>query len=117
MFIKAPFLTPAGFLRSFGYPGARRFVALFWTPMGDEACFDDGQSSACGLSDNWLYLSLLRRKDVWAWRDENELNFGNSDEEAGHWLVVDADTGEVYAAGVESARRIVSTQTLPAREE
>jgi hypothetical protein len=28
------------------------------------------ESSACGLSDNRLYLSFLRRKDVWAWRDE-----------------------------------------------
>lgn len=73
MFIKAPFPIPNGFLRLFGYPGPRRFVALFWTSMGDEACFDDGQSSACGLSANWLYLSFLRRKNVRAWRDENEL--------------------------------------------
>jgi len=113
MFIKAPFLIPSGFLRSFSYPGPRRFVALFWTPMGDEACFDDGQSSACGLSDNHLYLSFLRRKDVWAWRDENELNFGNSDEEAVHWLVVDADTGEVYAAPKTEALRAVTDQDLP----
>jgi hypothetical protein len=113
MFTKAPFPIPNGFLRSFGYPGPRRFVALFWTSLGDEACFDDGQSSACGLSDNWLYLSFLRRKDVWAWRDENELNFGNSDEEATHWLVVDADTGEVYAAPRAEALQAVIDQTIP----
>jgi hypothetical protein len=117
MFIQAPFPIPSGFLRSFGCPTPRRFVALFWTPLGDESCWDDGQSSACGLSDNHLYLSFLRRKDVWAWRDEHDLNFGNSDEEAIHWLVVDADTGDVYAATVEVARLVVSSQTLPAHEE
>jgi hypothetical protein len=113
MFTKAPFLIPSGFLRAFGYPGPRRFVALYWTPMGDEACFDDGQSSACGLSDNHLYLSLLRRKDVWAWRDEEELHFGNSDKPATHWLVVDGDTGEVYAAPKDEALRAVIDQTIP----
>jgi hypothetical protein len=113
VFTKAPFLIPDGFLRSFGYPGPRRFVALFWTSLGDEACFDDGQSLACGLSDNHLYLSFLRRKDVWAWRDENELSFGNSDEEATHWLIVDADTGEVYAAPRAEARQAVIDQTVP----
>jgi hypothetical protein len=113
MFIKAPFLIPDGFLRSFGYPGDRKLIALFWTSLGDEACFDDGQTSACGLCDNWLYLSFLRRKDVWAWRDEHELQFGNSDEEATHWLVVDANTGEVYAAPKAEARRAVFDQNLP----
>lgn len=59
MFIKAPFPIPSGFLRSFGYPGPRRFVALFWTPMGDEACFDDGQSSACGLTRQFGKRDLM----------------------------------------------------------
>src|SRR5262245_30560436 len=44
MFLKAPFALPTTFLRHFGYPGKRRFVALYWTPSGDEACFDDGQA-------------------------------------------------------------------------
>jgi hypothetical protein len=114
MFLKAPFPIPADFLRTFGYPGSRRFVALYWTPMGDEACFDDGQQSACGLSDNWVYLSLLRRKDVWAWRGENGLNFGNSDEEAQHWLVVNTETGEVDAAHWREARQAVIRQAIPA---
>ncbi len=113
MFFKAPFLIPTGFLRSFGYPGPRRLVALYLTPMGDESCFDDGQSSDCGLSDNWLYLSFLRRKDVWAWRDEQELHFGNSEEEAVHWLVIDGDTSEVFAAPKNEALQAVIDQVLP----
>jgi hypothetical protein len=113
MFIKAPFLIPHDFLREFSYPGHRRFVALYWTPLGDEACFNDGQTSASGLSDNWIYLSFARRKDVWAWRDENELHFGDSDEEATHWLIVDKHTDEVYAAPKAEARQAVIDQTIP----
>src|SRR5205823_5893887 len=44
MLRKAPFTLPAAFLAAFGYPGGRRFVALFWEPSGDEACYDDGVS-------------------------------------------------------------------------
>jgi hypothetical protein len=113
VFIKAPFPIPYDFLREFCYPGPRRFIAFYWTPLGDDACFDDGQSSACGLSDNLLLLTFLRRKDVWAWRAEHELNFGNSDEEATHWLVVDKDTNEVYAAPKAEARQAVIDQKLP----
>lgn len=114
MFLKAPFALPADFLRNFRYPGSRRYVGLYWTPMGDEACWDDGQQSACGLSDNWVYLAFLRRRDVWAWRDENGLKFGNSEEDAQHWLVVDCETGEVYAAHWREARQAVIRQEIPA---
>jgi hypothetical protein len=38
MLLKAPFRLPPGFLAAFGYPGGRRFVALYWEPCGDEAC-------------------------------------------------------------------------------
>ena len=107
MFTKAPFLIPNDFLRAFGYPGPRRFVALYWTPMGDEACFDGGQSSACGLSDNHLYLSFLRRKDVWAWRDEKELHFGNSDEPAEYWLIVEGRA--TLRAGTSAASKWMVT--------
>lgn len=114
MFLKAPFALPSDFLRTFGYPGSRRFVALYWTSFGDEACFDDGQRSACGLGDNWAYLGFVRRKDVWAWREENGIHLGNSEEEAKHWLVVDAETGEVFTALWREARQAVIWQEIPA---
>lgn len=112
MLTKAPFRLAPGWLRYFGYPGPRRYVALFWTPVGDEACFDDGQSSACGLSDNWLYLDLVRRPDVAAWLDENGIHLGSSEQDAEHWLIVDRDTNEVFAADRMEARFCVGFQTL-----
>jgi hypothetical protein len=116
MILKAPFQLPAGFLTAFGYPGQRRFVGLYWEPCGDEACYDDGVSSACGCSDNWLYLDFIHQPHVHGWLDENSINLGNSDEPARHWLVVDAQTNDIYAAPTGEACRILRTQTIPMTE-
>ena len=113
MMHKAPFLIPPSFLPAFGYDRGRRLVALFWEPCGDEACYDDGQSYACGLCDNWLYLGFGHRPDVQGWLDENGIHLGNSDESARHWLVADAQTGEVYVAPAGEARLAVRLQRLP----
>jgi hypothetical protein len=110
--LKAPFTLPLGFLPAFGYRGGRRFVALFWEPCGDEACYDDGQRYACGLCDNWHFLDSVRRPDVRLWLDENSLHLGNSDETACQWLVVDACTGEVFAVPHQEARAILLRRGL-----
>jgi hypothetical protein len=111
--LKAPFRLPPGFLTAFGYPYGRRLVALYWEPSGDEACYDNGQSYACGCCDNWLFLDFVRQPEVRQWLDTNAINLGNSDETATHWLVADALTGDLYAAPQREARAIVRIQTLP----
>ena len=93
MLIPAPFPLPPGFLAAFGYRGGRRFVALYWEPCGDESCYCDGVSTACGLTDNWLYLDFVRQSHVLRWREEHVLDLGSSDGEAKHWLVVDSSMG------------------------
>src|SRR5262249_55392520 len=113
MLTKAPFHVPPGFLLAFGYREGRRFVALYWEPSGDEACYDDGISSAVGMSDNWLYLAFIRRPEVRRWLDEQGLNLGSSDEPAEHWLIADAVTGDLYAAPRREAGQIVRQQQLP----
>ncbi len=111
--LQAPFRLPDGWLRSFGYRGGRRFVALFWEPCGDEGCFDDGESYACGMCDNWLYLGFIRQPQVREWIDHNGLDFGSSDSSAQHWLIADASTGDLFAAPVRDAHAIVRAQRLP----
>ena len=113
MIVKAPFRLPPGSLSALGYKGGRRYVAVYWEPCGDEACYDDGVSSACGLCDNWLYLDFIRQADVVRWRDENALHLGNSEERARHWLVVDDLTADVYAAPSGEACCILRTQSIP----
>ena len=111
--LKAPFRLEDGWLRRFGYPGTRRFVALYWEPCGDEACYDDGASSACGLCDNWLYLGFVHRADVGRWLHEQGLNLGSSDDAAHDWLVADSLTGDLYAAPSREASAVVRQQQLP----
>ncbi len=115
--LTAPFRLPPDFLPAFGYGGGRRFVALFWEPCGDEACYDDGQSYACGLCDNGLYLGFIHQPDVGRWLDDNGLNLGSSDESAQHWLVADTATGDLYAAPCRVAHAIVHQQQLPDQEQ
>ena len=113
IFLKAPFLLPPDFLSTFGYRGGRRFVGLFWEPCGDEACYDDGQHSTCGCCDNWMFLNLVRHPDVRRWLDANDIHLGNSEEPAQHWLVANANTGEVYVALMQEARTTVLRQEMP----
>src|SRR4051794_27277152 len=113
MLLRAPFSLSADFLPAFGYRGGRRLVGLYWEPCGDEACYDDGVSSACGLCDNWLYLGFIRQPQVSRWLDENGINLGSSDEAAQHWLVVDVQTGQVYAAPRREACAVLRRQQLP----
>jgi hypothetical protein len=110
--LKAPFRLPPGFLAAFGHPVGRRWVALHWERCGDEAGYDDGVSSACGLSNNWLYLDFVHRPDVSRWLEENSVHLGNSEEPARHWLVVDSATGELYAAPRRQAHATVFAQEL-----
>lgn len=114
MLIKAPFQLPAGFLPAFGYGHGRRYVALFWTACGDEACYDDGQSWAVGTCDNWLFLAMVRWPGAALWLALNGVQLGDSLREARHWLVVDSLTNEVYAAPRCLARAVVRAQALPA---
>jgi hypothetical protein len=116
MLLKAPFRLPPGFLAAFGYAGGRRLVALFWEPSGDEACYDDGESYACGMSDNWLFLDFIRQRPVRDWLDRQGINLGSSDEPAQHWLIADAETGDLFAAPVRAAQAIVRSQRLPDQE-
>ena len=112
MILKAPFRLPSSFLPAFGYQSGRKFVALFWEPCGDEACYHDGKSYACGSCDNWLFLDFIRQPDVRRWLDENGIHLGSSDETAQHWLIVDALTGDLYAAPRQDARVILLRQAL-----
>src|SRR4051812_19725987 len=103
MILKAPFQLRPDFLAAFGYSYGRRFVALYWEPCGDEAAFDDGISSAIGMSDNWLFLALIRRPEVRRWLGGNGINLGSSDEPVTHWLIADTLTNDLFAAPVREA--------------
>ena len=113
MILKAPFQLRPDFLAAFGYRYGRRFVALYWEPCGDEAAYDDGVSSAIGMSDNWLFLGFIRQPEVRHWLDQNDIDLGSSDESGTHWLVADTLTNDLFAAPVREAYAVVHEQALP----
>lgn len=112
VFLKAPVTMPAGWLEQFGYYGGRRFVSLYWEPCGDEACYDDGVSSACGMSYNGR-LAFIRKPPLTDWLHDNDIRLGDSEREAQHVLLVDAQTGDLYAANRRDAVTVLLAQKLP----
>ena len=93
-------------------------MAVYWEPLGYEACFADGTVSACGLCDNRVYQEFIRRPEVAALVAEHDLHLDDSERQAEHWLLVDAVTGEVRAASwrevrMALVRQLQREQTVP----
>ena len=80
---------PRNWERAFGYDGDARYVAFYWTPVGDEALYDDGQVAGDG---NWrMYLTLRYRHPELDWR----YNVGYSDLDDDHWLLLDRQSRDL----------------------
>lgn len=102
---------------AFGYPPGRgtgseatlpRFVAFSWTAGGDEASFSDGRRSGVGMLNNDAYLAFVHHRAIQP--HLAEFNLGASDEEAGHWLVLDREERQLYAALASVASRFLQRQ-------
>jgi hypothetical protein len=109
--ISLPFSLPQGFLVRLGYRGDRRIVAVWFEPGIDEVAFTDAVHGLVG-ADRYVYWELTRRTEVQAWIRDHGINFGNSDQSAAHWLIVDRVTERAYVADVVSARDHIRTQIL-----
>jgi hypothetical protein len=89
-----------------GYTGTARLVAFYWTPMGDEAMYDDGVQSGDGEWPAWL--SFVQHPKV-----EPQLgpyDLGSSESEARHWLVLDRTARALYALPVRTAAALLHQQ-------
>ena len=96
-----PILTTA-----IGYTGKARFVSFHWTPAGDEVYYSDGRISATG---NWqAYLAFIRHPAVSP--HLKGYNFGSSDSEAKHSLLLDRLYLALYVAPVRDAEKFLSEQ-------
>lgn len=80
-----PIKLPPSFEEALGYKGGRKYVAFYWEPAGDEAMYHDGYCTAeCNW---WAFVQFVRHPKVYPWL--KEYNFGNSDEDAIHWMLCD----------------------------
>jgi hypothetical protein len=102
--IRAP--VPPSLAEVFGYSGPARFVAFYHEPTVDELIYDDGHASAAG---EWNALQLWRKHPTVA-AHLLDVNLGDADLEATHWLVIDRENGVLYVALVSTAQAFVQKQ-------
>jgi len=82
-----------------------RFVAFYWGG-GDEVMFDDGATSATGDWGPYLhYVCHYRVAPLLQAYD-----FGSSEDEPRHYLLLDREARQLYAASVELARVFLHEQ-------
>jgi len=94
----------------------RRFVGLWSEQQGCDLAWADGWLSGAGQLDTWTWRTWLRAGGllgvIGGWLVEHEVDLGNVDGPATHWLVVDRDENRAWIAPRGLARRIVRLQRL-----
>lgn len=104
------FQCPAEFWPALGYDGDARYVAIWWEPGGDEACWGDGRSSFCGA--NWpAYLALLDHNFEFG-HPANWL-LGGSETPATCHLIVDRVTEWAWLVAADQADGVLMLQWPP----
>jgi hypothetical protein len=98
--------VPPMLARAIGYTGKARFVSFQWTPYGDETDYSDGRVSATG---NWqAFLAFIQHPAVSP--HLKDYDFGSSDSEAKHALILDQKELTLFVAPVREAEKFLSEQ-------
>lgn len=105
--------VPPAFEQVMGYPGNRKWVAFFWTPFGDELEFNDGHSS--GTIDWPGWLAFVRHRLVLPLI--KAYDFGASDSEAVHWLLLDRQARQFFVGEKRAVRDFLESFTRQLKAE
>jgi hypothetical protein len=98
--------VPPMLARAIGYTGKARFVSFHWTPAGDETDYSDGRISATG---NWqAFIAFIQHPAVST--HLKDYDFGSSDSEAKHALILDQKELALFVAPVREAEKFLSEQ-------
>lgn len=84
--------APPYFAKTMGYHYGRKWVAFYWSPGGDELEFYDGQQSGTIYWFGWL--RFINHQLVQAFL--KDYNFGSSENDATHWLLLDRQTRSFF---------------------
>lgn len=104
-----PIPVPPMLEEAMGYDGEARLVAFYWGG-GDEAYYADGYRSACGEWD--AFLLFIEHPSVAS--ALQSYDFGSSEDEARHWLILDREHRHLSVAPVAAAQRLLKAQwSLP----
>jgi hypothetical protein len=98
--------VPPMLAKAIGYTGEARFVSFQWTPYGDETDYSDGRVSATG---NWqAFLAYIQHPAISP--HLKDYDFGSSESEAKHALILDRENTAVYVAPVKEAEKFLTKQ-------
>jgi hypothetical protein len=98
--------VPPVLAKAMGYRGEAWFVSFQWTPYGDEADYSDGRGSGTG---NWqTFLAFIHHLAVSP--QLKGYDFGSSDSEAKHALILDQEQQILYVASVREAEKFLQEQ-------
>jgi hypothetical protein len=125
-------LCPPEFEQAIGYEGESRYVALYWTPDGDEIVYEDGRSAGTGDWQAWLLFSNHWKVSPFLMgalcpicqgtgcADCYEKgfvvsNFGDRHSEPDHWLLLDRHERRWSMGAVKEVQRLLVEHlpTLP----
>lgn len=98
--------VPPGFEAALGYAGDRRYVAFYWSPIGDELMYTDGETSADGEYSAWLLWS----RHITVAPALTGFDFGSSEAPARHWLLFDRQDRRVYAGDAGQVEAFLAAQ-------
>ncbi len=85
-----------------------RFVGFYWQQCGDEVMVDDGATSATGDWGSYLLYTQHHRIAPYLC----SYDFGSSEEEPVHYLVLDQEERKLYAAPVRIAGAFLIAQHI-----
>jgi hypothetical protein len=92
--------------KAIDYHGEARFVSFHWTPYGDEADYNDGQRGGTG---NWQgFLAFVQHPTVYPLL--SEYNFGSSEDDAQHALILDRQARKLYIASIKDTDTFLGQQ-------
>jgi hypothetical protein len=98
--------VPPMLATAIGYKGEARYISFHWTPSGDETYYSDGRISTTG---NWqAYLAYIQHPAVSPYL--KDYDFGSSDSEAEHALILDREEQALYVAPVKAAEKFLGEQ-------
>ena len=103
---RLPAPVPPGLAETFGYSGQARFVAFYHEPTVDQFIVDDGHTSVTG---QWYSFERWREHPAVACHLQ-DVNLGDADLDATHWLIIDRERGELYVAHVSTAQAFLQEQ-------
>ncbi len=106
--VTLPLHAPPTLLSAVGYRGEAQYVALSWTPYGDELVIYDGTTQVVGGGNTHAWVAFLDHHLTRAILRGYDL--GSSESEARHWLVVDRQSMRMSIALPTDATTLLRSQ-------